>query len=412
MTMKPELTTLPSGLRIVTDPMPDVSSASIGLWFGVGTRFEQANEGGLSHLLEHMFFKGTATRDARALNQSIENVGGALNAYTSREQTAYHARILAEDAPLALELLADMMNNSRFDEADLKREKDVIAAEIGEAYDAPDDWIFDLFQLTAYPDQPLGRPVLGNVESLEAISRQQLFDYVRTHYRAGRCVLAGAGALRHEELVKLGTSLFATMPEGQPENPAPALYKGGSVAEERDIEQLHLCLGHRGVTYGHHLFFAQNLFAMALGGGTSSRLFEEIREQRGLAYSVSAFMQPFQDDGLLVIYMAADADRAAEAYKVALEQLHSLSHSMTQAELDRARALTRANLLMGLESTENRAERLAGQLLHYNRLISMEETMEGLARVTLEDIRCYAELLLASPLTRAAVGPVKELGWS
>ncbi len=410
--MKPEITTLPSGLRIVTDPMPDVASASIGLWFGVGTRFEKANEGGLSHLLEHMFFKGTRNRNAQMLNQSIENVGGALNAYTSREQTAYHARILAEDAPLALELLADMMLHSKFDEGDLGREKSVIAAEIGEAYDAPDDWIFDLLQLTAYPDQPLGLPVLGNEKSLETITRQQLIQYVKTNYRASRCILAGAGALKHAEVVALAEKLFSPLEAGEPDNMTAARYIGGSVAEARDIEQLHLCIGHRGVTYGHELFHAQTLFTMALGGGTSSRLFHQIREERALAYTVSAFIQPFIDDGLLVIYLAADPERANEAYDIAMRELQTLGSNMTQEELDRARALTRASLLMGLESTENRAERLAAQLLQYNRLIPLEETLAALASVTLADIKRYADLMLASPLTRVAVGPTEDLSWS
>lgn len=407
----PHITTLPSGLRIATDTMPDVASVSLGLWFGVGTRFEKADEAGLSHLLEHMFFKGTANRDAQTLNQTIETVGGSLNAYTSREQTAYHARVLAEDAPLALELLADMMFNSKFDEAALKSEKSVIAAEIGEAYDAPDDWVFDLFQKTAYPDQPLGLPVLGDVKSLATITRSQLTNYIAANYRADRCILAGAGALRHEQLVALGEQFFATLPGGTPHKPVPAQYKGGSVAEARDIEQLHLCLGHRGVTYGHELFHAQNLFATALGGGTSSRLFHQVREERGLAYSVSSFMMPLNDDGLLVVYLAADPERASEAVNVSLRELRTLADTMTQAELDRARALIRASLLMGLESTESRAERLAAQLLQYNRLIPIEETLNSLARVTLDDIKRYAALMLGSPLTRVALGPVDALEW-
>lgn len=410
--MKQQITTLPSGLHIITDFMPDVASASIGLWFGVGTRYEKPHEGGLSHLLEHMFFKGTEHRDAQILNQTIEAVGGSLNAYTSREQTAYHARILAEDVPLALELLSDMMLHSRFEEEELQREKSVIAAEIGEAYDAPDDWIFDLFQITAYPDQPLGRPILGKIKSLNGISREQLFGYVADYYRAGRCVLSGAGAVKHEEIVALAQKYLAGLPGGELKKPEPAHYRGGSVTEARAIEQLHMCLGHRGVTFGHELFHAQTLFIGALGGGTASRLFHEIREERALAYSVNAYMQPFQDEALLVIYCAADPDRAQDAYEIAIRELHSLGSNMTQAELDRARALSRANLLMGLESTENRADRQAGQLLYYGRTIPVQETLDALARVTLADIRRYADLMLDSPLTRAAVGPVEGLGWS
>lgn len=410
--MNIKITQLPSGLTILTDTMPDIASATLGLFVGVGTRFETAAQGGLSHLLEHMFFKGTTTRPAKLLNQTIENVGGSLNAYTSREQTAYHARVLGADVPLALELLADMRLNSTFRADDLAREKSVIASEIGEAYDAPDDWVFDLFQLTAYADQPLGRPVLGTVDTLEGISPDDLRAYVGTHYLSGNTVLAAAGAVDHAQLVALAQQHLAALPQQQQPEATPARYTGGTAVEARDTEQLHIALGHRGVTYSHKLFQAQALFAMSLGGGSSSRLFHEVREERAMAYSVSAFIQPFADDAVLNIYIAADPAKGAEALKISLEQLHTLAETMSEAELERAKALTRAGLLMGLESSESRAERLAGHWYQYGRIIPVEETLASLNAVTLQDIRTYASLVLASPVTRTAVGPVDTLGWT
>ena len=409
--MKPEITLLPSGLAVISDTMPDAASASLGLWVGVGTRHEQPEESGLSHLLEHMFFKGSTNRDVRTLNRTIENVGGSLNAYTTREQTAYTARVLGEDVPLAMDLVSDMLLNPLFDAADLEREKGVIASEIGEAYDDPDDWVFDQFQLTAYPDQPLGKPVLGSVETLAGINRTHLHNYVGRHYRAGRCALVASGAVDHARIVELALKHF-TLDAGQPMTPEPAHYKGGTAVEHRDIDQVHLCFGWQGVTYGHKLFQAQNLLAMALGGGASSRLYHEVREERGLAYSISAYMAPFLDDGLVMIDLATDPSRAREAIKVTLDQMACISSTLTQEELDRARALARAGLLMGLESTENRAERLAGQWLQFGRLIQVNETLENLHAVTLEDIRAIGELLATSPLTRSAVGPTEGLDWT
>ena len=408
----PQITRLPSGLVVVSDFMPDAASVSLGLWFGVGTRHEAAPENGLSHLLEHMFFKGTRSRDARTLNQTIEAVGGSLNAYTAREQTAYQARVLPEDVPLALELLADILLNSRFDTDDLSREKDVISAEIGEAFDAPDDWVFDLFQMTAWPDQPLGRPVLGSIPSLRSLGRQSLLDYIAIHYRAGRCVLSAAGAIAHDELVVQAERLFATLADGAGPTAVPALYRGGTRLESREIEQQHLCYGLRGVGFTHPLFYAQTLFATALGGGTSSRLYHEIREERGLAYSVSSFAMPFADDGLLATYMATDPERADEAVSAMLAQIDSLCTNPGQSELNRARALTRAGLLMSLESTESRAERMATQWLTHGRLISIDETLAAVQNVTLGEMAAYAAWLRQHPATCTALGPGLVEIWS
>lgn len=407
--MSIKTTLLPTGLTIITDTMPDMASTSMGLWFGVGTRHEDPAQAGLSHLLEHMFFKGSQTRDAKTLNRTIENVGGSLNAYTTREQTAYTGRVLSADLPLATELLADMLQSPKLDPADIEKEKSVIAQEIGEAYDAPDDWIFDLFHLTAYPNQPLGQPVLGSPETLAGITQAILRDYIATHYRAHRCVLAAAGAAEHAQLVELAQKHLTQLSLGDAVACVPARYRGGDALENRDIEQLHLCFGLEGVPATHKLFHAQTLFALALGGGTSSRLFHEVREERALAYSVSAFTAPYQESGLFMIYAAADPARAQEASSLILQETAELSKTITAEELERSKALAKASLLMELESTSARAERAAHNWLTHNRVISTAETIASLDRVTAEDIRAIAALLLKSQLTRTAVGPVAAL---
>ncbi len=408
--MAPRSTTLPSGLRLATDTMSDVAGVSLGFYVGVGSRHEHGTQGGISHLLEHMFFKGTESRDVRTLNRTIEGVGGYLGAYTARDQTAFYTRVLREDVPLALDLIADMMLHSRFDPVDLQKEKDVVAQEIGEATDAPDDLVFDLLQGAAWPDQPLGTPILGQAESLATITREDLRAHVATYYRADQCVLTAAGAVDHDAFVALAERLFAALPNGSAPPPLPARYVGGDARASRDHqEQLHVCFGLPGVGVHDPDYFAQMLFTIALGGGTSSRLFHEVREERGLAYSVSASASPYADGGLVSIYAACDPERAHEAVPVILSETRHLGDTLTDDELARAKALVRAGLLMEMESTTSRAERMANHLLIHNRLIPIEETLRSLASIQLADVRSFSTRLLSGPLSRAAVGPLDAL---
>lgn len=407
--MSVRLTTLSSGLRIVTDTMPELATISLGLWFGVGTRHEPQHLGGLSHMLEHMFFKGTATRDVKTLNRTIEDVGGYLNAYTSREQTAYHVRALAEHTPLAMELLSDLMLHSRFDPTDIEREKSVIAQEIGEAYDTPDDRVFDIFQSACYKDQPLGQPVLGEVETLAPVTRADLIAHIATFYRAGNAVLAAAGAIDHDALVALAETYLKDLPSGTIDVPVAAVFTGTEVLEPREIEQLHICLGLPGVAYNHPDYSTQTLLATALGGGASSRLHHELREERGLTYSISAGPMSFADSGLVMIYAACDPARAGEAVPAAIDQLKLLITEIDAPELARAKALVRAGLLMDLESPMARAERMAGQLLTLGKMITVGDSLAMLDAVTLDDIKRFGHHLLQGPLARAAVGPLETL---
>lgn len=406
----PQITTLSNGLRVATDTVITASSVHLALFVGVGSRYEEAQHEGLSHLLEHMFFKGTTTRDVKTLNRTIEQKGGSLGAFTSRENTSFYARVLPEDVPLALELIADMILNSLFDENELEREKNVIEQEIGEAFDAPDDHIYDILHEVAWPNQPLGRPILGREKTLRAIQRYDLRHYIATHYLAARCVLVAAGAVEHDTFVKEVEKRFSQLPEGQVAVADKAQYKGGSVIVYRPHqEQLHMCyaLQIEGVTSPN--FYLQGIIAGVLGGGSSSRLFHEIREERGLAYSVSAFSSSYIDTGLLTLYAACEPSKSIECEKVMLDQLLNLGSTINEEELARAKAMIRANLLMELENVESRAERMAFQLLSLDTYRPVETALLALEKISTKDISRFMEKIIVTPLVRACVGPIEEL---
>src|SRR5712691_10031881 len=294
--------TLANGLRIVTDRIDTVDTASLGLWVDVGTRHEAPEVNGAAHFLEHTAFKGTERRSARAIAEEIEAVGGHLNAYTSRESTAYYAKVLKDDLPLALDILADILLHSSFDPAEFERERAVILQEIGQANDTPDDIIFDHFQERAFPDQAMGRPVLGSPEILRLLSRKAVMTYLRDHYGASRMVLSASGNLDHDRLVELADKLLSAMPAERAISSEPARYVGGEHRQERDLEQLHLVLGFPGLTLGDPDYYAAAVLSTAFGGGMSSRLFQEVREKRGLAYTIHSFTHSFRDGGLFGIY--------------------------------------------------------------------------------------------------------------
>ncbi|MBV9829819.1 MAG: insulinase family protein, partial [Alphaproteobacteria bacterium] len=309
--MTTQLATLSNGLRIVTDNIPTVDTVSLGLWVDVGTRHEAPEINGVAHFLEHMAFKGTERRTARDIAEEIEAVGGHLNAYTSRESTAYYAKVLKDDMPLALDILSDILLHSTFDPGELERERTVILQEIGQANDTPDDIIFDQFQERAFPDQAMGRPVLGAPEIIRRLKREAVIGYLRDHYGAARMVLSAAGNLDHERLVALAERLFAELPAERPLATEPARYGGGDAREERELEQLHLVIGFPGVPLGDPDYYAALVLSTAFGGGMSSRLFQEVREQRGLVYAIHSFAHSYRDSGLFGIYAGTGEEEAA-----------------------------------------------------------------------------------------------------
>ena len=403
------VTTLPNGLRIATDAMPHVETVSVGIWIGVGSRHEPLAANGVAHLVEHMLFKGTPSRDAFAISAEIENVGGHLNAYTSREQTCYYAKVLKEDLGLALGILADMVQHPLFDETELEKERQVILQEIGQAEDTPDDIVYDHFLATAFPGQRLGRPVLGTADVVESLPRAAMVDYVTGRYVPANMVVAAAGNITHEQVVELAARLFAFDGPGTATSSEQAIYQGGEFREDRDLEQVHVLLGFDGVSSNSPDLHTVMLLSTLLGGGMSSRLFQEVREKRGLVYSVHSFNWSMADSGVFGIYAGTGPDRTAELVPVICDEVRRLAGTLTQEELVRAKAQLKASQLMGLESTTNRAELLGSQLLTYGRIIPPAETVARLDAVDLAAVAACAERMFATAPTLTALGPLDGL---
>ena len=405
-----EQATLAGGMRFVTDRMDSVETVSLGIWVNAGARNETAEINGVSHLLEHMAFKGTARRSALDIAVEIENVGGHLNAYTSRESTVYYATVLKENADLALDIVSDILMNSTFADDELARERTVVLQEIGQANDTPDDIIFDTFQETAYPDQPLGRAILGTTDIVSRMPRETLKGYIDAQYGSDRMILSAAGNLDHDALAGLAEKAFASVSPSQAEAPIPGVYTGGDNREIRDLEQAHLVMGFDGVGYDDDDYYPLAVLSTALGGGMSSRLFQEVREKRGLVYSIYTFSSAYKDGGLFGLYAGTGADEVAELVTVVCDELRRVAlDPMDDGEIARSRAQIKAGVLMSLESTSSRAERVARHLQVYDRIIPVEEIARRIDAVTAEDVRRVAERLLTSAPTLTALGPVDGL---
>lgn len=403
------ITTLDNGLRIISDEMKQVETASAGIWIEAGSRHETAKMNGVSHMLEHMTFKGTQHRSAQDIAEEVENVGGHLNAYTSRENTAYYAKILKEDLGLAVDVVADLVQNAVLDEKELERERGVILQEIHQAQDTPDDVIFDLFQDACFPDQALGRPVLGPAEGVSNMERTDIIDYMNNRYLTQSMVLSAAGNLEHDKLVDLAQHHILGTHKGENEGYSPGAYQGGEIRESRDIEQAHLMLGFEGLTYSDEDFYAASVMSMILGGGMSSRLFQEVREKRGLVYSVYSFVSSYADTGMFGIYAGTGSKETAELIPVVCDEIGKICQGITDQELLRAKTQMKASVLMSLESTSSRAEQLARQLLVFGREIPTEETVSRIESINSDAILRVAKRIFSSTPTLAALGPIDNV---
>ncbi len=409
--MTVRISTLDNGLRVITDNLPGIHSAALGLWVEVGARSEASEINGISHFLEHMAFKGTTTRSAQQIVEEIESVGGHLNAYTSRENTAYHARVLAADVPLALEIIADIIQNSTFEPEEVNRERDVILQEIGQAFDTPDDIIFDYFQRTAFPNQPVGRPILGPPEIVKKITRDDLKAYIQKEYAASRMIFAATGGVDHDQVVDLCQKHFTKLSTHIPEPFEKATYHGGQTFEQRKLEQVHLLIGFESCPYGHPDHFPLSVFSSLLGGGMSSRLFQEVREKRGLVYSIYSFNSLFRDSGLFGIYAGTGEHQVAELLPTVQEILSNFSDSLKENEIERSKAQLKAGTLMSLESTSSRCEQLAQQMMIYKRPITPEEIIQKIDAVSRDDVMRALSNLLSKKPTFTALGPGQEIKW-
>ncbi|MCB1383316.1 MAG: insulinase family protein [Notoacmeibacter sp.] len=406
-----EVSRLSNGLVVATETIAHLESVTLGVWVKSGSRNERDDEHGIAHLLEHMAFKGTGSRTARKIATDIEDVGGEINAATSVETTSFYARVLKDHVPLAIELLADILTDSRFDEDELRREQHVILQEIGAAFDTPDDIVFDRFTETAFRHQTIGRSILGTPETVEGFTSDQLRSYMERQYGADRMILVAAGAVDHESFLRQAEKAFGSF-RAKATAPFPpyAHYVGGDFRESRDLMDAQILLGFEGRAYHVRDFYASQILSSILGGGMSSRLFQEVREKRGLCYSIYAFHWGFSDTGVFGVHAATGKDDVAELVPVILDELRKAGDSITQEELDRARAQYRAALLMSHESPTSRASQIARQMLLFGRPVTNDELMDRLSKITTERLTDLARrLFTGSTPTVTAIGPIDGL---
>ena len=404
-----KVTNLENGIRIVSDTMTSVESVSLGAWFGIGTRNEPADANGVAHLLEHMAFKGTNGRSATAIAEEIELVGGHLNAYTSREQTAYYAKLLKDDMGLGVDVLSDILQNSTFAELELDRERNVVLQEIGQSADTPDDIIFDYFQETAYPNQGLGRPVLGTDDIISKMPRETVVKFVNDNYGGEQMIFSAAGNICHNKLVDLVNNKFLSFSKKQIPELELANYVGGDWRQEKKLEQVHLLIGFPGVTFYDPDFYAQQVLSMLLGGGMSSRLFQEVREKRGLVYSIYSFTSAYRDSGILGIYAGTGEKQIKELVPVVCDELLAITESDLEVEIERSKVQLRSGLLMSRETTSNRCEQMAQHLLVHGGIMTVEEIVEKVNQVDMLSVKRVIKKLLATVPTLTALGPISNL---
>ncbi len=398
---------LKNGFRIVSEHMPGLQSAAIGIWVTAGGRHERIEQNGIAHFLEHMAFKGTERRSSLQIAEAIEDVGGYINAYTSREVTAYYARVLKDDVALAMDVIGDIVLNPVFDPREIEVERGVILQEIGQAYDTPDDVIFDWLQEQSYHDQPLGRTILGPSERVSSFSREDLSGFVAEHYGPEQMILSAAGAVDHDALMKMAEEMFGHLQPRKGLIPEAARFTGGEARQEKDLEQAHFALALESPGYRDDEIYTAQIYSTALGGGMSSRLFQEVRESRGLCYTIFAQTGAYADTGTTTIYAGTSADQVADLATITIDEMKRAADDMSEEEVARARAQMKAGMLMGLESPSNRAERLARLVQIWGRVPSLEDTVAKIDAVSTEDVRAFAErMAVQAPAALALYGPV------
>ncbi|MDP9797068.1 putative Zn-dependent peptidase [Catenuloplanes nepalensis] len=416
-------TVLPSGLRIVTESIPTVRSVSIGIWAAIGSRDETPEFSGASHFLEHLLFKGTERRTAMDISAEIEAVGGETNAFTAKEYTCYYARVLDENLPLAVDVLCDLAANSLLAEADVETERGVILEEIAMHDDEPGDQVHDIFTELIYGDHPLGQLISGTEQTIGAMTRAQIETFYRERYTAPHLVIAAAGNLDHDAIVAQVTAALAGTPlDGPPASPAsrraseptPAYAPPAQVVEPKDTEQAHVVLGAPGLSRLDDRRFTAGVLNNVLGGGMSSRLFQEIREKRGLAYSVYSYTTQYADSGLFAVYAGCAPGKVEEVLELSRAELARVARtSLTAEELDRGKGMTKGAFVLGLEDTGSRMTRLAKAELLYDDLLPVAGFLERVDAVTADEVAALAADLLNRPRSLAVVGPFdEETDWS
>lgn len=408
--MSIESTTLENGLRVVTDTVNTVESVAVGVWCDVGTRHENLTHNGVAHMVEHMMFNGTKTRTSKDIVEQVEAVGGQMNAYTSRENTAYYVHLLKEDVSLALDVLSDMVQRSTFPDQEMEKERGVIIQEIGMTNDTPDDVVFDLYQECAYPKQSLGAPILGTTDIIQTIDKQVLFDYVRSFYNAKNLVISASGNVPHADMLKYVQKYFTDLPDTEKSQYKVADYKGGHIYTDKDLEQSHVVMGFQGVRKTAPDYYSAILLSTIMGGGMSSRLFQEVREKHGLVYSVYSAHSGFSDDGQFEIYAGTGPEKLSKLVPVVCDEIQKIVQSPVRIEeLDRAKSQLRSSILMGRESMLSRANRQAKHMINHNEKFDLDVLLNKIHDVSIDNIQNMAQRIFTSKPTVAALGPLSSM---
>ena len=386
---------LSNGVRVLSQEVPGLGSVTVGIWVENGSRYERTDQAGISHFLEHLFFKGTERRTAAQIAEEIDAVGGVLNAFTGKEYTCYYAKVLSEHLPQALDLLADIFTHSRFAQDEIERERSVIVQEISQVEDTPDDYVHDLFNLAFWPGHPLSRPIAGTAESVSRFSRDDFLAFLEARYRPNRILIAGAGSLFHQQLAEMAARHFGELAGAAElaDGGSPSARPGLSV-HPKSLEQVHLCLGTPGIAQADDDRYAAHLLNIALGGGMSSRLFQEIRERRGKAYTVYSFLSSFLDAGYLGFYVGTSAEWAREVVEVICAEIDRVAREgLGAAELARTKNQMKGNILLGLETSDSRMSRIAKNEIYFGRDVPIDEVAAGIDAVGADDIVRVAERL-------------------
>lgn len=408
--MQPKIITLKNGLRVVIDPVKTVETVAIGVFVNTGSRNETTKTNGISHFLEHMAFKGTKTRNALQIAEQFDNIGGRINAYTSRERTVYYAKVLKEDTEFATEFLSDILQNSTFDQEEIEKERGVILQEIAMTNDTPDDVVFDYFQESAFPKQAIGRSILGPVKNVKKFGRDHFIDYISKQYNYSNITVVASGNVNEEDFVKYVEKHFNNLGTNKLEKFEEGRYQGGDFRKYKNLEQVNLLMGFNSVSYQDKDYYKCQILASILGGGMSSRLFQEVREKRGLAYSVYSFNSSSFDSGVFGVYLGTTQDKVNQAIGVIGEEMLRITNNITDQELKRVMAQTKAGLLMAKESILSRSQKIGSDVLAFDRIVFEDEILERISAISKKDITNFASKMIGgSKLNFSAIGKIKDI---
>ena len=387
-------TKLNNGMTVISDSIDSIETISLGIFVSVGSVNEEDNQKGLSHFLEHMVFKGTTTRNALQISSEIESVGGIMNAFTGQEMTGFHVKILKEHLPLAIDIISDMLQNPTFDPIEFDRERKVVIQEIKMVNDSPDDYISDLFQSTCFTNERLGSPILGFEEGILSYTPDDIRNYMNTNYSIDKMVLVASGNVKHDELVDLANKFIVKLKQFRTKQVKKQNYTGGYLYKERDLEQIHIMIGYEGYSYNDDNKYKLMLLSSILGSGSSSRLFQEVREKRGLVYTVYSTTSSFRDTGTFGVYAACEPSKTGEVISIVKEELNKIQSNLSIEELNKAKMQLKSSILMGLEQNSNRMEKIASQYLLEGKINEVDETINSINCLNIEDIESIASSII------------------